>query len=122
MPSRILTWRPTTHGSKRTLRFTMLSIMQDDIQGALLIAKEMWEQLKIAYGTTSTTRLRALTSKFDAYVMDPKHTMAKHLIAMSTIICELEGVCYSLIDKKQVTARLPLSYLHCLYLGGKSSL
>nr|CAD1818748.1 unnamed protein product [Ananas comosus var. bracteatus] len=46
----------------RTARYTMLSAMQDDLIGQFEIfetAKDMWDNLKITFGQTSSTRLRA---------------------------------------------------------------
>ena len=60
-------------------RFTMLSSMYNDLIGEFEDypnAQEMWNQLKIAYGGTSTTRLRAISLKLKQYVMDSKHSMA----------------------------------------------
>ena len=62
----------------RCARFTMLSSIMIKL-GSLTTtqnAQEMWNQLKIAYGGTSITRLRALSLKFEQYVMDSKHSMA----------------------------------------------
>ena len=54
-------------------------------------AQEMWNQLKIAYGRTSATRVRALTLKFEQYVMDSRHSMAEHLRTMSALIRDLKA-------------------------------
>ncbi|KAL0329258.1 UNVERIFIED_CONTAM: hypothetical protein Sradi_4912500 [Sesamum radiatum] len=54
-------------------RFTMLSYMHDNLiheYEKYPMAKELWEVLKVAYGSTSATRLRALTIKFNQYVLD----------------------------------------------------
>ena len=59
----------------------------------------MWNQLKIAYEGTSVTRLRALTLKFEQYVMDSKHSMAEHLRMMSTLICDLKVAGNNLSDE-----------------------
>ncbi|KAH7863924.1 hypothetical protein Vadar_023568 [Vaccinium darrowii] len=91
----------------RSARFIMLSAMQDDVQGNFVdckTAKEMWEVLRSAFGTTSATRLRALTLKFESYTMNPKHTMVEHLRAMSAMIRELKAAGYTLTDEQQVTA------------------
>ncbi|KAF7131512.1 hypothetical protein RHSIM_Rhsim09G0205400 [Rhododendron simsii] len=74
-------------------------------------AKEMCERLKIAYGTTSATRLRALTLKFESYVMDPKHTMAENLRMMSAMIRNLKAAGYALTDE-QLVMLLPMSSRH----------
>lgn len=86
----------------RSARFIMLSAMQDDVQGNFVdckTAKEMWEVLRSAFGTTSATRLRALPLKFESYTMNPKHTMAEHLRAMSAMIRELKAAGYTLTDE-----------------------
>ncbi|KAK4414767.1 hypothetical protein Salat_2583600 [Sesamum alatum] len=49
-------------------RLTMLSCMHDNLireYEKYSIAKELWEVLKVAYSSTSATRLRALTLKFN---------------------------------------------------------
>ncbi|KAL0413900.1 UNVERIFIED_CONTAM: hypothetical protein Sradi_1591700 [Sesamum radiatum] len=49
-------------------RFTMLSCMHDNLireYEKYPTAKELWEVLKVAYGSTSATRLRALTLRFN---------------------------------------------------------
>ena len=66
-------------------------------------AQEVWNQLKIAYGGTSATRLRALTLKFEQYVMDSKHSMAEHPRTMSTLIRDLKAAGNNLFDEQQVT-------------------
>ncbi|KAL0297952.1 UNVERIFIED_CONTAM: hypothetical protein Sangu_2462900 [Sesamum angustifolium] len=48
-------------------RFTMLSCMHDNLireYEKYPTAKELWEVLKVAYGSTSTTRLRALNLRY----------------------------------------------------------
>ena len=64
----------------------------------------MWNQHKIAYEGTSATRLRALTLKFQQYVMDSKHSMAEHLRTMSALIRHLKAAGNNLFDEQQVTA------------------
>ncbi|KAL0309050.1 UNVERIFIED_CONTAM: Retrovirus-related Pol polyprotein from transposon TNT 1-94 [Sesamum radiatum] len=54
--------------------FTMLSCMHDNLireYEKYPMAKELWEVLKVAYGSTSATRLRALTFRFNQYLDDP---------------------------------------------------
>ncbi|KAL0295542.1 UNVERIFIED_CONTAM: hypothetical protein Scaly_3099700 [Sesamum calycinum] len=54
--------------------FTMLSCMHDNLireYEKYPMAKEFWEVLKVAYGSTSATRLRALTFRFKQYLDDP---------------------------------------------------
>ena len=83
----------------------MLSSMHNDLIGEFEDypnAQEVWNQLKIAYGGTSATRLRALTLKFEQYVMDSKHSMAEHLRTMSTLIRDLKAVGNNLFDEQQV--------------------
>ena len=62
----------------------------------------MWNQLKIAYGGTSATTLRALTLKFEQYVMDSKHRIVEHLRTMSTLIRDLKATGNNLSDEQQV--------------------
>ena len=59
----------------------MLSIMHYNLIGEFencSIAQDMWNKLKFAYDLTSTTRLQALTLKFEQYVIDSKHTIIEH--------------------------------------------
>ncbi|KAK4411886.1 hypothetical protein Sango_0261600 [Sesamum angolense] len=69
-------------------------------------AKKFWEVLKVAYGSTSTTRLRALTLRFNQYVLDPKHSMIQHLDVMKDMIRELQNAGCELSDEQQVLAVL----------------
>ncbi|KAL0457635.1 UNVERIFIED_CONTAM: Retrovirus-related Pol polyprotein from transposon TNT 1-94 [Sesamum latifolium] len=69
-------------------------------------AKELWEVLKVAYGSTSATRLRALTLRFNQYVLDPKHSMIQHLDVMKDMIRELQNAGCELSDEQQVLAVL----------------
>ena len=87
------------------MRFTMLSNIHDDLireYEAFQNAKDMWDQLKFDFGGTSTTRLRILVLKFEAYRKDPKHTMIEHLRMMSEMICDLKAVGNILTDEQQV--------------------
>nr|CAD1825953.1 unnamed protein product [Ananas comosus var. bracteatus] len=91
----------------RTARYTMLSAMQDDLIGQFEIfetAKDMWDNLKITFGQTSSTRLRALNLKFLQYIKDPKHSMAEHLRVMSAMIRDLKTAGNELTDEQQVLA------------------
>ncbi|XP_075663075.1 uncharacterized protein LOC142632583 [Castanea sativa] len=84
-------------------RFTMLSSMHNDLIGEFENypnAQEMWNQLKISYGGTSATILRALTLKFEKYVMDSKHSMAEHLRTMSTLIRDLKAASNNLSNEQ----------------------
>lgn len=57
----------------------MLSYMQKDIirdYNIILLLKKMWNQLKIACGGTSATRLYATMLKFQTYIIDPKHAIS----------------------------------------------
>ena len=86
----------------RCASFTMLSSMHNDLIGEFEDypnAREMWNQLKIAYGVTSTTRLRALTLKFGQYTMDSKHSIAEHLRTMSALIRDLKAASNNLSDE-----------------------
>ena len=83
--------------------FTMLSSMHNDLIGEFEDypnAQEMWNQLKIAYEGTSATRLRALTLKFEQYIMDSKHSMAEHLRTMFALIRDLKAVGNNLFDEQ----------------------
>ena len=62
-------------------------------------AQEMWNQLKIAYGGTLATRLRALTLKFEQYVMDSKYSMVEHLRTMFVLIHDLKAIDNNLSDE-----------------------
>jgi xylose isomerase len=89
----------------RSTRFTMLSNMHDDLieeYEAFQNAKDMWDQLKFDFGGTSTTRLRSLVLKFEAYCKDPKHTMTEHLRMMSEMIHDLKAAENIFTDKQQV--------------------
>ncbi|KAL0328083.1 UNVERIFIED_CONTAM: hypothetical protein Scaly_2240900 [Sesamum calycinum] len=57
--------------------------------------------LKVAYGSTSATRLGALTFRFNQYVLDPKHSMIQHLDVMKDMIRELQNAGCELSDKQQ---------------------
>ena len=62
----------------------------------------VWDAVKFQYGGTSTTMLRQLTFKFDAYKKQSNHTKRQHLTIMSNMISELRSVDHELTDKKQV--------------------
>ena len=84
-------------------RFTMLSSIHNDLIREFENypnAQEMWNQLKIAYGGTSATRLRALTLKFKQYVMDSKHSIAEHLRTISALIRDLKATGNNLSDEQ----------------------
>ncbi|KAL0349922.1 UNVERIFIED_CONTAM: hypothetical protein Sradi_4141400 [Sesamum radiatum] len=90
--------------------FTMLSCMQDNLireYEKYPIAKELWD-LKVAYGSTSATRLSALTFRFNQYVLDPKHSMIQHLDVMKDMIQELQNASCDLYDEQQVLVVLRL--------------
>ncbi|KAL0298980.1 UNVERIFIED_CONTAM: hypothetical protein Sradi_6557800 [Sesamum radiatum] len=65
--------------------------------------------LKVAYGSTSATRLRALTFRFNQYVLDPKHSMIQHLDVMKDMIRELQNAGCELSDEQQVLAVLSVA-------------
>ncbi|KAK4431023.1 hypothetical protein Salat_0864300 [Sesamum alatum] len=69
-------------------------------------AKELCEVLKVVYSSTSTTRLRALTLKFNQYVLDLKHLMIQHLDVMKDMIRELQNAGTELSNEQQVLAVL----------------
>ncbi|KAK4406484.1 hypothetical protein Sango_0654900 [Sesamum angolense] len=86
-------------------RFTMLSCMHDNLireYEKYPTAKELWEGSKVAYSSTSATRLRALTLRFNQYVLDPKHSMIQHLNVMKDMILELQNSGCDLSDEQQV--------------------
>lgn len=68
--------------------FSMLSSMRYDIIGNLRISQgpNMWNRLKIACCDRFATKLHAFTLKSKTYLMDPKHTITKQLLVMSTMI------------------------------------
>ena len=81
----------------------MLSSMHNDLIGEFEDypnAQKIWNQLKIAYGGTSATRLRALTLKFEQYVMDSKHSMAEHLRTIFASIHDLKVAGNNLSDEQ----------------------
>ena len=89
----------------RSARFTMLSCMHDDLIGEFeiyLTARAMWDQLKLRFGGTTATRLRAMNLKFDQYKLDPKHTMTEHLRVMSAMIRQLNAAGVNITDEQQV--------------------
>ncbi|KAM7465477.1 hypothetical protein LguiB_013039 [Lonicera macranthoides] len=102
----------------RCARFVMLSSMHNDLISAFedcKTAQEMWDALKAKYGSTSATRLRALTLKFDSYKMRSNTPMKQHLRQMSTMIRELKAAGNNLSDEQQVQAgirSLPDSWEH----------
>ncbi|KAL0401753.1 UNVERIFIED_CONTAM: hypothetical protein Slati_4205200 [Sesamum latifolium] len=85
--------------------FTMLSCMHDNLireYEKYPTAKELWEVLKVAYGSTSATRLTALTLRLNLYVFDPKYLMIQHLDVMKDMIRELQNAGYEFNDEQQV--------------------
>ena len=75
----------------------------------------VWNAVKIQFGGTSTTRLRQLTLKFDAYKKQLNHTMRQHLTVMSNMISEPKGAGHELTDERQVQAvirSLPNAWEH----------
>ncbi|KAG5529006.1 hypothetical protein RHGRI_029614 [Rhododendron griersonianum] len=87
----------------------MLASMHNDLIGEFencATAQEMWNQLKIAFGGTTATRLRALTLKFDSYKMNPQHSMLEHLRVMSAMIRDLRSAGNVLTDEQQILAVL----------------
>ena len=89
----------------RFARILMLSSMRNDLMLRFennCSAMAVWDAVKIEFGGTSTTRLRQLTLKFDAYKQQSNHSMRQHLTVMSNIISELKGVGHELTDEQQV--------------------
>lgn len=78
--------------------FTLLACMHDDLVGEhYSTTKEMWDQLRLKYGGTITTRFRALSLRFNQYIMVPKHTMVEHLTVISTMVRKMKEIGYDLI-------------------------
>ncbi|KAL7225170.1 hypothetical protein ACSBR1_020535 [Camellia fascicularis] len=71
----------------RSVHFTLLSYINV-------------ESIALTYGGMTTTRLCALTLKFNQYVMDPKHTIAEHLRVMSAMIREMKAAGNDLTDEQ----------------------
>ncbi|KAG8371084.1 hypothetical protein BUALT_Bualt13G0050100 [Buddleja alternifolia] len=93
----------------KSARFAMLSCMHDNLICEFekySTAKELWEVLQVMYGSTSATRLRALTLKSNQYVLDPKHSMIHHLNVMKDIIRDLQNAGSELTDEQLVLAVL----------------
>ena len=66
----------------------------------------VWDAVKVQFGGTSTTRLRQLTLKFDAYKKQSNHIMRQHLTVMSNMISELRSAAHQLTDEQQVQAMI----------------
>ena len=66
------------------------------------VTKELWDQLKFAFGGTSTTRLRNMVLKFEVYRKDPKQTMTEHLRTMSGMIRDLADAGNTLTNEQQI--------------------
>ncbi|KAK2995017.1 hypothetical protein RJ640_012257 [Escallonia rubra] len=69
-------------------------------------AQEMWNALKLAFVGISTTRLRALTLKFETYKMASNAKMVDHLRKMSAMIRDLKTTGNNLLDEHQILAVL----------------
>ena len=87
----------------RVARILILTSMRTDLM--LRFEKHrstlvVWDAVKVQYGGTSTTRLRQLTLKFDAYKKQSNHTMRQHLAIMSNMISELRGASHELNDEQ----------------------
>ncbi|GAV62803.1 UBN2_2 domain-containing protein [Cephalotus follicularis] len=65
-------------------------------------ASELWNTLKLKYGSISATKLRELTMRFDNHTMKEGQTMKHHLRVMSSMIRELKAVGHNLTDEQQV--------------------
>ena len=102
----------------RVARILMLNSMRNDLVLCFekhYLALEVRDAIKVQYGGTSTTRLRQLTLKFDAYKKQSNHTMRQHLTIMSNMISKLRGAGHELTDKKQVQVvirSLPSAWEH----------
>ena len=83
----------------------MLSSMHNDLIGEFeehATAQDMWGALKLKFGGTSATRLRALNIRFDSYKMSLSHTMKQHLRAMSSMIRELKAAGHPRSEEQQI--------------------
>ena len=83
----------------------MLSSMRNDLMLHFennRLAMAVWDAVKIQFGGTSTTRLRQLTLKFDAYKKQSNHTMRQHLTIMSNMISKLKGGGHELNNEQRV--------------------
>ncbi|KAL0454837.1 UNVERIFIED_CONTAM: hypothetical protein Slati_0822900 [Sesamum latifolium] len=58
------------------------------------------------YGSTLVTRLRALTLRFNQYLLDPKYSMIQHLDVMKDMILRTPNAGCELSDEQQVLAVL----------------
>lgn len=89
----------------RSARFTMLFCMHNDLIGEFetcLTAKDMWDKLKITFGQTSATRLRALNLKWMDYTIDPSHNVTEHLRIMSAMVRDLKAAGRDVPDEEQI--------------------
>ena len=62
----------------RVARIMMLSSMRNDLMLSIesnRTTMAVWDAVKVHFSGTSTTRLRQLTLKFDAYKKQSNHTM-----------------------------------------------
>ena len=86
----------------RVARILILSSMRNDLMLHLEKHRSIlavWDTVKVQYGGTSTTRLRQLTFKFDAYKKQSNHIMRQHLTIMSNMIRELRDANHELTDE-----------------------
>lgn len=89
----------------RYARLAMLVSMRADLMGqfeSCHTAMKMWQNLKITFGQTSTTKLHALQLKFQQYIKDPRQNMAEHLRVMGSLIRDLQSARVALIDEQQL--------------------
>ncbi|KAH9618858.1 hypothetical protein KSS87_009464, partial [Heliosperma pusillum] len=89
----------------RSARFTMLFCMHNDLIGEFETcptAKDMWDKLKVTFGQTSATRLRALNLKWMDYTINPKHNVTEHLRTMSAMIRDLKAAGRDVPDEEQI--------------------
>ena len=83
-------------------RITLLSSMDNDLMKEFRkydMAKDMWSTLAEKFGSTSITKLRSLTIKFDTYKKRPEFTMTKHLRQISNMITDLKDAGHVLTDE-----------------------
>lgn len=71
------------------------------------LSKKFWVQLNILSSGMTTTRIRAITPKFDTYMMDPKHTMDEHLRIVSATIHDVKLAGKDLSDDQRLATIRP---------------
>ena len=78
--------------------------MHDDLLGEFEhcpIANDMWDELKIWCGQTSTTRLRTLQLKWMQFQLDAERPMTEQLRTLSGIVHDLKAAGQDIPEDKQ---------------------